>query len=332
MKSNDSLTRRKFIRLAAGSAVAVGAGAALRPLQALGELPDSSGTMPTRPLGQTGFNVPLFSLGGQGLLEMPGDHTAEATAIINRAIDLGVTYCDTAHWYGKGSSETYYGAVMKTRRKEVYLATKSGERTYDGAMRDLETSLKRLQTDHLDCWQMHNVRTPQDVEGIFAPNGALKAFLKAREEKITRFIGVTGHRNPFVLKDAIGRFDFDTILMAINAADRHLPGPGDESSFIENLLPTAVEKKLGIIGMKVPALGKIFQPGGLTMMEQAMRYTLSHPVSTVIIGIKTIAELEENVRIAQAFKAFAPSELAQIEALTKPYYADATFFKRAHGY
>lgn len=328
---NTPLNRREFLRIAAGSAAAIGAASALQPLSSLAETTSAAGPMPTRPLGRTGFQVPLFSLGGQGLLEHPG-HTDEAVAIINRALDLGVKYCDTAHWYGGGSSESYYGEALKARRKDIYLATKSGERSYDGAMRDLETSLKRLQTDRLDCWQMHHVRNEEDVEKIFAPNGALKAFLKARDEKITRFIGITGHLNPFALKDAIGRYDFDTILMALNAADRNLPGPGNESSFIENLLPAAVEKQLGIIGMKVPAIGHIFRPGGVTTMRQAMSYTLSLPVSTVIIGIKTIPELEENIRIAQTFKPLTTAEMAELERLTKPYYTEATFFKRQRGY
>jgi aryl-alcohol dehydrogenase-like predicted oxidoreductase len=327
---NTPLNRREFLRIAAGSAAALGAASALQPLSSLAET-TSAAAMPTRPLGRTGFQVPLFSLGGQGLLEHPG-HTDEAVAIINRALDLGVKYCDTAHWYGGGSSESYYGEALKTRRNDIYLATKSGERSYDGAMRDLETSLKRLQTDRLDCWQMHHVRNQDDVEKIFAPNGALKAFLKARDEKITRFIGITGHLNPFVLKDAIGRFNFDTILMALNAADKNLPGPGNESSFIENLLPAAVEKQLGIIGMKVPAIGHIFRPDGVTTMRQAMSYTLSLPVSTVIIGIKTIPELEENIRIAQTFKPLTTAEMAELERLTKPYYTEATFFKRQRGY
>jgi len=331
---NTPLNRREFLRLTAGSAAALGAAAAFNPLQALAELPvgaASLASMPTRPLGRTGLQVPLFSLGGQGLLEQPG-HNEEAAAIINRALDLGVKYCDTAHWYGRGSSETYYGEALKARRNDIYLATKSGERTYDGAMRDLETSLQRLQTDRLDCWQMHHVRNQEDVEKIFAPNGALKAFLKARDEKITRFIGITGHLNPFALKNALSRYDFDTILMALNAADKNLPGPGNESSFIENLLPAAVEKKLGIIGMKVPAIGHIFKPGGLTTMRQAMGYVLTLPVNTVIIGIKTIAELEENVRIAKEFRPLTPEQMAELENLTRPYYADATFFKRARGY
>lgn len=325
---NTPLNRREFLRIAAAGTAAIGAASALQPLRSLAE---TTAAMPVRPLGRTGFQVPLFSLGGQGLLEQAG-HTDEAVAIIHRALDLGVKYCDTAHWYGGGSSESYYGEALKTRRDEVFLATKSGERGYDGAMRDLETSLERLQTDRLDCWQMHHVRNQEDVDRIFAPDGALKAFLKARDEKITRFIGITGHLNPFVLKDAIGRFDFDTILMALNAADRNLNGTGNETSFIENLLPAAVEKGLGIVGMKVPAIGRIFQPGGLTTMRQAMGYTLSLPVSTVIIGIQTIPELEENVRIAQTFEALSPAEMAALESLTKPYYTDATFFKRQNGY
>ncbi len=336
MKTKNNINRRKFIRTAVTGAAAAGAASTLRPIQMLaaaaGETkPAAPAKMPTRALGQTGHQVCQFSLGGQGLLEIPG-HTDEAVAIINRAIDLGVNYCDSAHWYGQGSSETYYGEVMKTRRNEVYLATKSGDRTYDGAMRELDESLKRLQTDHLDCWQMHNVRTQDDVDKIFADNGALKAFQKARDEKITRFIGITGHRDPFVLKKAVGQFPFDTILMALNAADKNLPGTGNEFSFIENILPVAVEKKMGIIGMKVPALGRIFKPDGLATMEQAMGYVLTLPVSTLVIGIKTIPELEENVRIATNFKPLTPEEMTKLEMLTKPYYADATFFKREKGY
>jgi aryl-alcohol dehydrogenase-like predicted oxidoreductase len=328
------ITRRKFIHKVAVGAVGISVTTLMEPIRSFAKAAGVNAPpdyMPMRELGQTGRKVCLFSLGGQGLLEIPG-HTDEAVAIINRAIDLGVNYLDTSWWYGHGSSETYYGEVMTTRRKEVYLATKSSQRTYDGAMRELDESLKRLQTDHLDCWQMHNVRTQKDVDGIFADNGALKAFQKARDEKITRFIGITGHRNPFVLKDSIERFPFDTILMALNAADKHLDGTDNETSFIKNLLPVAVEKKMGIIGMKVPALGKIFQPDGLATMDQAMGYVLTLPVSTVIIGIKTIPELEENVRIAKNFKPFTPDEMAKLEGLTQPYYADATFFKRQKGY
>lgn len=156
------------------------------------------------------------------MLKIP-DHIDEAVAIINRALDLGVNYCENRPLLRNGSSEQYYGEALQGRRKDVYLATKSGERSYDSTMRELDESLRRLKTDHLDCWHMQNVRTQQDLDQIFADNGALKAFVKARDEKITRHIGITGHRDPFVLKIAIERFPFDTILMALNAAEKNLP-------------------------------------------------------------------------------------------------------------
>ena len=276
--------------------------------------------MGTRPLGRTGHDVPLFSLRGQATLEQDG-RTDEALAIINRAIDLGVNYMDTAARYGSGVSERCIGAVMATPRKEVFLAAKTHDRTYDGLMRLLEQSLTQLRTGHLDAWQLHNVRTAEDLQQIFASDGAIKALEKARDEKMVRFLGITGHHDPHVLKAAIQRYDFDTILMALNAADRH------HLSFIDHLLPVAVEKRMGIIGMKVVARGRIFHEGGLTSMEQAMRYVLTLPVSTVVVGISRLAELEENVQIARDFRPYTAQEMAQLEELTKGYEDDASWFK-----
>ncbi|MCW5896063.1 MAG: aldo/keto reductase [Bacteroidetes bacterium] len=276
--------------------------------------------MPLRPLGKTGNQVRLFSLGGQATLETGGKEE-ESIAIINRALDLGVNYIDTAAAYGRGVSEKYIGSVMKERRKEVFLATKTHNRSYDGSMRLLEQSLTNLQTDHLDAWQLHNVRTQEDLDKIFAKDGAIKALDKARDEKIVRFLGITGHYDPFVLKKGIEQYSFDTILMALNAADKH------NKSFIEHLLPTAVEKKMGVIGMKIPARGRIFREGGITKMEPAMRYVLTLPVSTVIVGIATLDELEENIRIARDFTPMSNGEMAKTEELTRPYFSDASWFK-----
>ncbi|MFI5174397.1 MAG: aldo/keto reductase [Terriglobia bacterium] len=276
--------------------------------------------MPTRLLGKTGYSVCLFNLGGQSTLEQPGTEEA-SLAIINRAIDLGVNYLDTAAAYGNGISETYLGKVMKTRRKEVYLASKTHDRSYEGSMRLLERTLKNLQTDHLEAWQVHHVGSQEDLDRMFAKDGVIKAMEKARSEKTIKYIGITGHRDPFILAKAIRQYEFDTILMALNAADKH------HNSFIEHLLPVAVEKKMGIIGMKIPARGRIFREGGLTTMEQAMRYTLSFKVSTVIVGIDTLPHLEENVRIAQSFSPLKPTEIALLEEKTKPYFEDATWFK-----
>jgi aryl-alcohol dehydrogenase-like predicted oxidoreductase len=277
--------------------------------------------MPERPLGRTGHRVRLFSLGGQATLEREGTHD-ESVAIINRAIDLGVNYVDTAAAYGRGISQTYIGDVMATRRNEVFLATKTHVRTMDDSLRLLEQSLESLQTDHLDLWQLHNITRTEQLDQIFADDGAIHALTRAREEGTVRFLGITGHADPAVLLDGINRFDFDTILMALNPADpHHLP-------FRDALLPAANAKQMGVIGMKIPARGRIFREGGLTSMRDAMTWVLSQPISTVIVGCDTVAQLEENVEIAAEFSPLPPQEQQRIEGLTADYATEAAFFKR----
>ncbi|MCW5965331.1 MAG: aldo/keto reductase, partial [Bryobacterales bacterium] len=187
---------------------------------ALPHNPRTAGAMPIRNLGLTGYRVGQLSLGGQATIEIPGKED-ESAAIINRAIDLGINYIDSAASYGGGASEQHIGMVMKSRRKEVFLTSKSHDRTYDGSMRLMDTTLERMHTDHLDLWQIHNLQTQEQLDQIFASNGAIKALEKARDEGMANFLGVTGHFEPMVLAEAIRRFPFDTILMAVNAADRH---------------------------------------------------------------------------------------------------------------
>jgi len=320
MGGREKFSRRRFVTSVLGGAAAAGITARLGSLESLARAATRGTALPTRSLGQTGHQVTIFSLGGQATLETPNT-TEESVAIINRAIDLGVNYIDTAAAYGQGISETYIGNVMRTRRKEVFLASKTHDRSYDGSMRLLERSLKNLQTDHLDLWQLHNVRTQEDLDKIFAPDGALKALETARAQKMIRFLGITGHRDPFVLRKGIEQYPFDSILMALNAADKH------RASFIENLLPVAAMKKMSVVGMKIPARGKIFREGGITTMKQAMGYVLTLPVSTIIVGISQLKELEENIQIAREFTPLTPSEMAQLEELTRPYFADASWFK-----
>jgi hypothetical protein len=320
----DDLTRRAFVKLGVASAAALavspGLGAAAPP-------------MPERPLGRTGHNVRLFSLGGQASLEQADKHDV-SIAIINRAIDLGVNYVDTAAAYGRprdpakpgwerdGISQTFVGEVMATRRKEVFLASKTDDRTRDGSLRMLEQSLRLLKTDHLDLWQLHNVMRDEQVEQIFAKDGAIEALLKARDQKIVRFLGITGHFDPAVLEKAIARFEFDTILMALNAADTHrLP-------FKDTLLPAVNRKKMGVIGMKIPARDRLLRPDGVSTMKDAMSYTLTLPVSTVIIGCKTVEQLEENIAIAKHFTPLAAAEMTRLEGLTASYVADGSWFKK----
>jgi hypothetical protein len=308
------MKRRDFLK--AGAAGSIGVLLAGKPaLRA-----ETAPPMPERVLGKTGHRVRLFSLGGQATLEKQGTHD-ESIAIINRAIDLGVNYIDTAR-YGQGISQTYIGEVMKTRRKEVFLATKTRDRTRDGSLKLLEESLRLLQTDHLDLWQLHNITKTEELDQIFGRDGAIEALTKARDEKIVRFLGITGHFDPDVLIDGINRFDFDTILMALNPSDAHI------LPFQEKLLPLANKKGMGIIAMKIPARGRIFRADGITSIKGPMTYVLSKPVHTVIIGCDNIQQLEENVSIAKAFQPMTAVEMAETETLTAHYAADASFFKK----
>jgi hypothetical protein len=296
--------------------------------------------MPTRNLGRTGYRVGIFSLGGQAAVEQPNNE-AVAVPIVERALDLGVNYVDTAAAYGGPQrwSQRYIGKVMKRRRKEAFLTSKTSDRTRDGSLRLLEESLRLLNTDHLDLWQIHNLSRLEQVDEIFAPGGAMEALQQAREQKMVRFLGVTGHADPEVLMEAIRRFEFDTLLLALNAADPH------HLSFAEKLLPLAVEKQLGIIGMKIPARGRILEswtpppldqqreierparPGTLKMRE-ALYYVLSLPVSTVIVGCDSVAQVEEDVALAHAFTPLSPSQMAALTARTAPVAKQALSFRR----
>jgi aryl-alcohol dehydrogenase-like predicted oxidoreductase len=332
MSENHSNSRREFLQkliaLTALAGVAPYADAFGRPMTVSG-----TGKLPLRPLGKTGHMVSIYSLGGQGSIEVPGREEV-SVEIINRAIDLGINYIDTAAAYGRqtpevaradamGTSEKNVGQVMKYRRKEVFLASKTHDRSYDGSMRLLEKSLRQLNTDHLDLWQIHNVRMSEldTLDKITGDDGVLKAMIRARDEKMIRFIGFTGHEGPDVLAALLERFPFDNVLVALNAADKH------HDPFIEKFLPGAVAKGMGIVGMKIPARDRIFSNGGIITMKEAMEYVMTLPVSTIIVGIDKVAELEENVRIAKEFKPLSADEMLAIEAKTKPYYKDLLFFK-----
>jgi aryl-alcohol dehydrogenase-like predicted oxidoreductase len=345
----SSSNRRSFLKTSGAMTAAVIGTAALTKLPAVAAMSAAPvdtpkrEAMPTRNLGKTGYKVGIFSLGGQASIERPHNEDV-AVPIIEKALDLGVNYVDTSSIYGGPErwSEQYVGKVMKHRRNEAFLATKTRERTRDGSMRMIETSLKLLQTDHVDLWQLHDVGTMTDVNEIFAKGGAMEALLEARDQKIVRYLGVTGHYRPDALIEAIHRYPFDTVLMAVNAADPH------HFSFSEQLLPLAVEKQMGIIGMKVPARGRILSTwtpppveqqkhswegmvlaptAGTLNMQQAMYYSLSLPVSTVIIGCDTIAQLEENVQLAREFTPLNQKQMAALTEKAQPVSKQSLFFR-----
>lgn len=276
-----------------------------------------SNLLPSRELGKTGERVSVFGLGGQALLEQP-NRADEAETLISRAIDLGVTYCDCARAYGP--SETYYGAVMKHRRREVFLTSKIYDRPRDDAWESIETSLRNLQTDCIDLIQIHSLRYPEELDLVLKPYGALQACVEARDQGLVRYIGVTGHFDPQVINQAMERFSFDTVLIPINVADsKYL-------SFQHNTLPLARQKNLGVIGMKVPIRGRLLHNQLFSSMEPLLRYALSRPISAAIVGCGSLAELEENVAAVRHFSPLRDHEERHIEELA------AGIDKRIEGY
>lgn len=251
--------------------------------------------MEHRQLGKTGVQVPLLGYGTATLGSIEaGVPTEEAVEILNHAIDRGVTYLDTSPDYG---SESKVGEVMKTRRDEVFLATKCNLRSRDGVLRDIHESLQRLQTDHVDLLQIHAVNTHADLEAVLAPDGALAGVEEARRQGLCRFVGITGHARPDVLARALQEYHFDTVLIALGAADRLVSRP--ETVF----LPLAREKGAGVIAMKVLLHGEI------TRRDLALRYSLGlDGVSLAIVGMKSKLEVDAAVEVVEQLSPLSEQE------------------------
>jgi aryl-alcohol dehydrogenase-like predicted oxidoreductase len=246
--------------------------------------------METRPFGSTGERFPILSFGAQRVVDEHNCTEEQAVAILNTAIDRGIRYFDTAWVYSRGQSEERVGKVARHRRQEMWIATKAWDRTRDGARRQLEESLTRLQTDYVDEWRLHNVWGVEELDRCLAPDGALQAMIQAREEGLVRYISISGHTDPQVQIEALSRFPFDSALIALSALDHFI------YSFAEEFLPVANAKGVATIGMKVFALGKLGH-----VYDRALRYTLGLPVSTTIVGCSTMEELEKDLEIAENF-------------------------------
>jgi len=290
-----------------------------------GLLFEAKNKIPTRKLGKTGFNCTIIGLGGQGSLETQGKEK-NCVEIIQRAYELGINYFDTSPIYGP--SEDYYGKAISDFRKKIFLATKTDDRTRDGSLKFLEKSLKRLKTDYIDLWQLHHLDRMEEVDEITAKGGALEALIEMQEQGVVKHLGFTGHENPKLLVEMSKRHDFDTVLCALNAADKHI-----KPSFIEELLPIANRKKLGIIGMKVFAQGYIFDrtKRGIITTWEPIHYSLSLPISTIIVGVDTVSQLEENVIIVKGFSQLSKEQMSEIEEKTKHYARRAAFFRSKFG-
>ncbi|MBS1112427.1 MAG: putative oxidoreductase of aldo/keto reductase family [Nitrospirae bacterium] len=275
-------------------------------------------SIPLRILGRTGVKVTSIGLGGEGILRT-FNHDRDAYALINRAIDLGINYFESARAYA--GSEFYYGRSLKERRKDIFLTSKSHARDKMGALAHLRETLENMHTEHLDLWQVHDMRTEDEIRKVFGPGGAIEAFVQAREKGLTRFIGVTGHHDPLILRKCIELVDFDTVLMPVNPAEMHY------KSFIEKVLPVAEKKKMGIIGMKVYFRGFAAKIPWYETMEPFLHFALSHPVTTTVIGCDTIQQLEENVKFASRFRPMPKEKMEQLSRDIRPFARQLMYYK-----
>jgi len=299
-------SRRKFLeRVALGGA----AGVSLPLLGNLAPAAEST-ALPRRVLGGTGVKVTLLAFGcGSRFLMYKDDD--QAVAALHRAFDLGIRYFDTAYAYGDGVSETRVGKLMAERRKEVFLATKIPDRTRDEFRRRLDGSLKRLQTDQVDLVHIHSLGRADDLAKIEAPDGALKGLLEAREQKLTRFIGITSHTDGAVLAQAIERHPLDCTQMALNAARN--------GQFEELALPAAGKKNLGVIAMKV--CGREFllgQEPGKADFDSLLRYSMGLPVAAAVVGMPHLEMIEHNTMLARAFAPLGAEEIDRLRERVAP--------------
>ncbi len=246
--------------------------------------------METRPFGRTGKSFPILSFGAQRIVDEEGCTEDQALEILDTALDRGIRYFDTAWIYSQGQSEKRVGMVAKHRRAEMWIATKTWDTTRDGARRQLEESLTRLQTDYVNEWRLHNVWGFDRLDQMTGKGGALEAAVQAREEGLVRNISISGHTDPQVQIEALRRFPFDTALVAVSVLDHFI------YSFAEEFLPVAAQKGVGVVGMKVFGYKKLGH-----VADRALRYALGLPLTTVIAGCSNLSELEADLAVAESF-------------------------------
>lgn len=323
--SDKSMNRRDFLKKCAASTAALGV-FTRRDLFAQGKKGkyDAKG-LPTRVLGKTGVAVPLIVIGGGSRFCSVKDPD-EGAAILNYAVDHGFYYLDTAHDYGYEGviSEERYGLVLKHRRDEIFLATKVQKRTYDDAMKDIEESLGRLQTDRLDLLQIHNVQMLDDVEKIGAKDSVLKALHKMKDEKVTRFIGYSGHLSAESMAAMAERYDFDTMLIALNHYEER------KGDFEKQAVPAAADRDMGVLAMKVIRPRETVEG---VKPEDLIRYALSLPhVHAAVIGTDSLDVLKKNIQLVKNYKPMTQEAMRDMRSVLSPFFAGRNLRWMSPGY
>lgn len=273
----------------------------------------------SRVLGKTGMKASMLGLGGNRLLATPG-RLDDARALIHRALELGITYFDTARLYPE--SEVYLGRALGARRDGVFLATKTHARDARGAAAHLHESLERLRTDHVDLWQLHDLRSQDDVEQVCAPGGALEALRAAQLAGKCRLLGVTGHRAPDVIQQCMARFDFDVILVPTNPAEPHF------RSFLDSAVPDAVRMGVAVVGMYLYCGGRIAALPHFEGATPYVHFALSQNVSVALVGCDSVQQLEDNVEAARRFVPMSDADQRALVERLEPDAHSLMYYKR----
>lgn len=312
-------SRRAALRLIGGGAAAIGAQLFLPKIERVSAAPKVA-AIPRRKLGKTGVDVSILGVGGYHLGAAKDE--AEAIRIVHAAIDAGINFFDNAWEYHDGKSEDWMGKALVGKREKAFLMTKvcTHGRGKAEALKQLDDSLKRLKTDHIDLWQVHEVVYDNDPERHYAKDGVLEALTDAKKQGKVRFVGFTGHKHPDLHLQMIDKgYAFDTVQLPLNAFDSHF------RSFEQKVLPRAREKNLGIIGMKPLCGGGDPLKKGVLKVEEALRYAMSLPVSVTITGIDSYAILEQDLAIVRGFKPMSEAEMKAVREKVRAQATDGRF-------
>ena len=291
----------------------------------------NNGTVPTRVLGQTGEKISLVGLGGYHLGMQSSEQ--ESIRIIRTGLDSGVTFLDNCWDYNNGQSEIRMGKALRDGyRQKAFLMTKVDGRTKQAAAQQLEESLRRLQTDHIDLLQFHEVIRDNDPDRIFAPGGGMQAVLEAKKQGKLRYIGFTGHKSPDIhlkmLESAFAHnFTFDAVQMPLNVMDAHY------NSFEKKVLPVLLKHKIGVLGMK-PMGDKIILNSKTASPIECLHYAMNLPTSVVITGCDSLQILQQALQAARSFKPMSSGEVSTLLAKTAPAAAKGEFelYKTTHNF
>src|SRR4051812_19941981 len=314
--SRPNFTRREFIQLITVAGL-------VASIEQFSGAAETKG-VPYRVLGHTGEKVSILGIGGyhQGNAATQD----ESTRIIRTAIDGGINFMDNCWDYHDGLSEERMGKALRDGyRQRVFLMSKLDSHSKQGAAKQIDDSLRRLQTDHLDLMQFHEVIRPDDPEKIFAAGGSMETMQAAKKAGKVRYIGFTGHKSPDIhyhMLDVAAQhnFKFDTVQMPLNSFDAHF------NSFQQKVLPRLVKENIGVLGMKPMAAGFLLQSKAV-QAEECLRYALSLPTSVVITGCESVKDVEQALKVAREFKPMSKTELAALEGRTKTAAANGNWEK-----